>query len=108
MRPEVLVIPRVFTDRDSQSFAGKFDNLLRGCRREIALFVEDVVKGQQHLVLFKQDLTLVKQHGRRVTADYKLGKNRQPRSGTGCALTGGYNFCDIAGEVPYSWIDLGK
>ena len=49
--PEILVVPGVFADGDGQPFAFKIDYALARCRGEVALLVEDVVKGQEHLVL---------------------------------------------------------
>ena len=59
MRPEVFVVPCVFADGDGQPFSFEINHLLRSCRRKVALFVEYVVKRQQHLVLLQQDLPLV-------------------------------------------------
>ena len=58
-RPEILVVPRVFADGDAQAHAVKLNHLLRTSRREVALFIEDVVERQQALVLFQQQLSAI-------------------------------------------------
>ena len=55
-RPEIFVVPGVFADGDGEPHAIEFNNLLLRRWGEIALLVEDVVEGQQPLVLFQQQL----------------------------------------------------
>ena len=62
-RPEVLVVPGVFADSDGEPFTFKFKDVLAFGRSEIALLIEDVVKGQQHLLLPKDDASSVDQNG---------------------------------------------
>ena len=55
-RPEVLVVPGVLADGDGEANAVELDHLLRAGRRKVALLVEDVVKGQEALVLFEKQI----------------------------------------------------
>ena len=55
-RPEVLVVPGVLADGDGQAHAVQFDHLLGAGGRKVALLVEDIVEGQQALVLLEQQL----------------------------------------------------
>ena len=62
-RPEVLVIPGVLADGDGQPEAVQLDHLLRLRRGKVALFVEDIVEGQQALVLFEKQAAAVEKNG---------------------------------------------
>ena len=62
-RPEVLVVPGVFADGDGEAHAVEFDDLLRTGGQEVALLVEDVVEGQQALVLLEEHVAAVEQDG---------------------------------------------
>ena len=62
-RPEVLVVPRVLADGDGKANAVELDHLLGFSRREVPLLVEDVVKGQEPLVLLEEQLALVEEDG---------------------------------------------
>ena len=48
--PEVAIVPDVFADADAQAAAVQFQNLRPVGRLEVAIFVEDIVSGQQGLV----------------------------------------------------------
>jgi hypothetical protein len=61
--PEMLVVPCVFADGDGEANAVEFDNLLLARGGEIALLVEDVVEGQEALVLLKQQMAAIEQDG---------------------------------------------
>ena len=61
-RPEVLVVPCVFTDGDGQPHAIKLDGLLLAGGGEVALLVEDVVKGQEALMLLQQKVPAVEEY----------------------------------------------
>ena len=61
--PEIAVVPDVFADADPQLAAIQLQDLrLRG-RLEVAVFVEDVVGGQQRLVEDRPGLAVSQQHG---------------------------------------------
>ena len=59
LRPEVLIVPGVLADRYGEAFSFEVDDLLAGGWGEIALLIEYVVKGQQHLMLLEENLALV-------------------------------------------------
>ncbi len=63
LRPEGLVVPGVFANGEGDAFAIKAEGLLAFGWREIALFVEDVVEGQEHLRLGELDLALAHEGG---------------------------------------------
>ena len=63
-RPEILVVPRILADGNRQPHAIELDHLLRARRREVPLFVENVVERQQALVLFQQKLAPIQKNGR--------------------------------------------
>ena len=61
--PEIAVVPDVFADADPQLAAIQLQDLrLRG-RLEVAVFVEDIVSGQQRLVENRPGLAVSQQHG---------------------------------------------
>ena len=52
-RPEILIVPDVFTNRNSQFFLAKRKNLLFRSRLKISRFVEHVIRWQQHFALLE-------------------------------------------------------
>ena len=61
--PEIFVVPDVFADGDAQLLAAERKNLLARRGLEIARLVEDVVGGQQHLVLLEGHAAFGEQSG---------------------------------------------
>ncbi len=53
-RPEALVVPGVLADGDGEGLAVERGHVLGGGGLEVALLVEDVVEGQQHLCWVKR------------------------------------------------------
>ena len=62
-RPEVLVVPCVLADGHREPDAVQLYHLLGPGGSEVSLLVEDVVEGQQPLVLFEQQAPAIQQHG---------------------------------------------
>ena len=96
-RPEVLVVPGIFADGDGEAQTVEFDDLLAAGGQEVALLIEDVVEGQQPLVLFKQDHALVEQdcgvHGR-LAGVGRGGQRHACDNGGGKIARGGGEFID--------------
>ncbi len=88
-RPEVLVVPGVLADGDGQANAVEFDHFLRAGGRKVALLVEDVVKGQQALVLLEQQTAAVEEDGgiERPACTHRRDLLRGP-GGPSCASDG--------------------
>ena len=61
IRPEILVVPRVFANRHAKRLAMKLHGLLFFRRMEITRFIEHVVRGQQHLALLENDFAAAQQ-----------------------------------------------
>ena len=99
--PEVLVVPGVLADGDGQPQAVQLDHLLRPRRGEVALLVEDIVEGQQPLVLFEQQAAAIEQNaaltagftdsatgsaGRATPASTAVGKSRVAAASSSTAV----------------------
>ena len=61
--PEGLVVPGVFADGEGDAFAAEAEWLLAFGGREVALLVEDIVEGQEHLRLGELDLAVAQERG---------------------------------------------
>ena len=91
-RPEVLVVPGVLADGDGEANAFEFDHLLRAGWREVALLIEDVVKGQEPLVLFEEQLAAVDEDGGvegRLAVFAAGGQGHARQDGSGQVARGG-------------------
>ena len=77
-RPEVLVVPGVLADGDGQPLAVQLHHLLRPAGRKVALLVEDVVEGQQPLVLLEEHAAAIDEDRRPSHAGF-AGPARRPR-----------------------------
>ena len=62
-RPEALVVPCVLADGDRERLAVDHGERLRNGGLEVTLLVEDVVEGQQHLLLDECDLAAGEKNG---------------------------------------------
>ena len=60
--PERFVVPGVFADGDGQANAVQLNHLLGLGWQEIALLIENVIEGQEPLVLFEKQLAPVEQY----------------------------------------------
>ena len=90
-RPEVLVVPGVFADGDGQPYAVQLHHLLLLGALKVALFVEDVVEGQEALVLLEQQQAVIEQDGgvHRWLAAFTARLERDSREHGGGQLPGG-------------------
>ena len=61
--PEILVVPNVLADTDSETGSVPFQNLRPAGWFEVTVFVEDVVGGQKGFVEGAADLAFFEQHG---------------------------------------------
>jgi len=64
LRGQIVLRPNVFANRQSKSLAGKIDYRVGVGRLEVAVFIEHVVRRQEHLLSARDDLPILDQRDR--------------------------------------------